>query len=158
MEYSNDIFNLIYRLRGALSREQYGLLHDGLYSLAKSNTKRLIQQYLQAVTSALNFICDYDEDSEVISISFISMNLSIDLFSIEFFSASFYSLKIPTDAKLAFFNETRHCYGRTALLLSGGAGLGYYHVGIVKELNERGLLPRVINGASAGSLITAAIG
>lgn len=31
-------------------------------------------------------------------------------------------------------------------------------MGIVKELNERGLLPRIINGASAGSLITAAIG
>lgn len=29
---------------------------------------------------------------------------------------------IPTDTKLAFFNEMRHAYGRTALLLSGGAG------------------------------------
>ena len=27
--------------------------------------------------------------------------------------------EIPTDAKLAFFNETRHAYGRSALLLSG---------------------------------------
>jgi len=26
---------------------------------------------------------------------------------------------IPTDARLAFFNETRHSYGRSALLLSG---------------------------------------
>lgn len=36
---------------------------------------------------------------------------------------------IPTDVKLAFFNETRHAYGRTALLLSGGAALGFYHAG-----------------------------
>ena len=40
--------------------------------------------------------------------------------------------EIPTDAKLAFFNETRHAYGRSALLLSGGAYLGYYHMGVVK--------------------------
>lgn len=39
---------------------------------------------------------------------------------------------IPTEARLAFFNETRHSYGRTALMLSGGAALGFYHVGVVK--------------------------
>lgn len=67
------------------------------------------------------------------------------------------SLQIPTDAKLAFFNETRHSYGRSALLLSGGAALGFYHVGVVLELLDQGLLPRVISGASAGSLIAAVI-
>ena len=38
--------------------------------------------------------------------------------------------EIPTDAKLAFFNETRHAYGRTALLLSGDVTAletRYYH-------------------------------
>jgi len=34
--------------------------------------------------------------------------------------------------KLAFFNEMRHSYGRSALMLSGGAVLGLYHVGVVK--------------------------
>ena len=29
---------------------------------------------------------------------------------------------------MAFFNETRHAYGRTALLLSGGAFLGMLHI------------------------------
>jgi hypothetical protein len=66
MEYSHDIFGLMFRLRGALSREQYGLLHEGLYSRAYSGTKRLIQLYNQTVTSALNHICDNDEnDTEV---------------------------------------------------------------------------------------------
>ena len=58
---------------------------------------------------------------------------------------------IPTDARLAFFNETRHSYGRTALLLSGGAALGFYHVGVVKALMENRLMPRVLGGSSAGS-------
>ena len=66
--------------------------------------------------------------------------------------------EIPTDAKLAFFNETRHAYGRTALLLSGGAYLGFYHIGVVKALFLEGLLPRVISGASAGSLVAAMVG
>ena len=47
--------------------------------------------------------------------------------------------QIPTDVKLAFFNETRHAYGRTALLLSGGAALGFYHVGLITALYVRRL-------------------
>lgn len=65
---------------------------------------------------------------------------------------------IPTEFRLAFFNETRHSYGRTALLLSGGATLGFFHVGVVKALMENGLLPRVLSGASAGSIVCAMIG
>ena len=60
--------------------------------------------------------------------------------------------------KLAFFNETRHAYGRTALLLSGGAALGYYHSGLAEELLSNGLLPRVASGASAGSLLVTMLG
>ena len=60
--------------------------------------------------------------------------------------------------RLAFFNETRHSFGRSALCLSGGATLGIYHVGVVKALLEAQLLPRVISGASAGSIIAAILG
>lgn len=65
---------------------------------------------------------------------------------------------IPTDARLAFFNETRHSYGRTALLLSGGAALGFYHVGVVKTLIKNRLMPRVLGGSSAGSIVCAMVG
>jgi TAG lipase/steryl ester hydrolase/phospholipase A2/LPA acyltransferase len=43
-------------------------------------------------------------------------------------------------------------------MLSGGAALGFYHTGVVKSLMENGLLPRVISGASAGSIMCAMIG
>lgn len=56
-----------------------------------------------------------------------------------------------------FFFEARHCFGRTALLLSGGAGLGVYHLGVVKALFEQNLLPKVIAGSSVGSLIASII-
>lgn len=49
-------------------------------------------------------------------------------------------------------------YGRTALCLSGGASFGYYHIGVVKALFDRRLIPSVITGTSAGGLIAALIG
>jgi len=38
--------------------------------------------------------------------------------------------------KLEFFAETRHAYGRTALMLSGGANFGKFHFGLLKALYE----------------------
>ena len=55
--------------------------------------------------------------------------------------------------RLAFINETRHAFGRTALLLSGGAAFGVKHVGVVAALNREGLLPRIVCGTSAGSIV-----
>jgi len=59
--------------------------------------------------------------------------------------------------KLEFFAETRHSYGRTALLLSGGATFGKFHFGLIKALYEQDLFPRIICGSSVGSLVFAVI-
>ncbi|EEC43916.1 predicted protein, partial [Phaeodactylum tricornutum CCAP 1055/1] len=126
-----DIFELMFVLRASIGRNKFGLLHEGLFSKALAGTKVLVETYHNVVCAALDFCCDApvspDEDP------------------------------IPTDARLAFFNETRHAYGRTALLLSGGAALGFYHTGVVKTLMENRLMPRVIGGSSAGSLVCAMI-
>ena len=65
--------------------------------------------------------------------------------------------KFDLKSKLTFFTESRYAYGRTALILSGGGGLGMYHLGVVKALYEQNLLPKIIAGTSAGSLIAAFI-
>lgn len=57
--------------------------------------------------------------------------------------------------KMDFFKELRHSLGNTALLLSGGGSLGVYHIGVLKALFENGLLPRIIAGSSAGSIMAA---
>ena len=57
--------------------------------------------------------------------------------------------------KLEFFAETRHAYGRTALMLSGGANFGKFHVGLLKALHEQDLMPRIICGSSIGSVVAA---
>ena len=64
---------------------------------------------------------------------------------------------IPQGKKLEFFGEMRHAVGRSALLLSGGAIMGMYHIGVVQALIEADCLPRVIAGSSAGSIIASVI-
>ncbi|GJY04142.1 triacylglycerol lipase SDP1 [Tanacetum coccineum] len=59
--------------------------------------------------------------------------------------------------RLAFMHETRHAFGRTALLLSGGASLGAFYVGVVKLLVEHKLMPRIIAGSSVGSIMCAVV-
>jgi len=59
------------------------------------------------------------------------------------------------EAKLSFFADGRYAYGKTALMLSGGGGLGIYHLGVTKTLYEQNLLPRIICGTSAGSFVAA---
>jgi len=127
-----DIFELMFVLRGGIGRNKFGLLHEGLFSKAMAGTKVLVETYHNVVCASLDFVCDAP--------------------------VAVGEAPIPTDARLAFFNETRHSYGRSALLLSGGAALGFYHVGVVKTLMENQLMPRVLGGSSAGSIVCAMIG
>ena len=127
-----DIFELMFVLRGSIGRNKFGLLHEGLFSKAMAGSKVLVETYHNVVCAALDFVCD------------AAVAPGDD--------------PIPTDARLAFFNETRHGYGRTALLLSGGAALGFYHIGVVRALMTNRLLPRVLGGASAGSIVCAMLG
>ena len=59
--------------------------------------------------------------------------------------------------RLEFLKDIRHSYGRTALLLSGGGSLGMAHIGVLKSLIENDLLPKIVAGASAGSIIAAVV-
>ncbi len=98
MIQKGDIFSLIFRMRGGLARDQFGIQHPALFARALSGTKVVIEHYHDTVAQALNLICDSDTSRT------LNEDGSVD------------EEEIPTDAKLAFFNETRHSYGRTALL------------------------------------------
>ncbi len=120
----------------ALSSIIHEGLHGNLGNIAnpalreqcKIGTKTLIETFIDEVVGALNQIFHADEQE-----------------------LDFYE-------KLYFFEETAHAFGRSCLMLSGGAGLGVFHCGVVKSLNEKNLLPGVISGASAGSIIAAMVG
>lgn len=124
----DDPIALKFRLSGHFSRNQFGVQHEEMHSYAMSGTKRVVIEYNDAMQNALEYLCSSDES------------------------------KISLEEKFSFFSELRHAYGRTALLLSGGAYLGYYHMGIFKSLWNNGMLPKVISGASAGSLMAAMVG
>ena len=62
---------------------------------------------------------------------------------------------LPLQTRREFFRRARKWYGRTALLLSGGAAMGYYHIGAIKSMLEAKCLPQILSGASAGSLMCA---
>ena len=49
-------------------------------------------------------------------------------------------------------SDTRYSVG---LALSGGGAKGFAHVGALRALEEAGILPDIISGVSAGSLVGA---
>ncbi|ORZ31495.1 acyl transferase/acyl hydrolase/lysophospholipase [Catenaria anguillulae PL171] len=65
--------------------------------------------------------------------------------------------ELPNATRMEFFLNVRQAFGRTALLLSGGATLALNHIGVVKALWETRLLPRIISGASGGSIIASLV-
>ncbi len=116
------------------------ILHEGIHGNlgniatpklgqhARVGTKKLIETFLEQVCDALTFIYHADER------------------------------EIDFATKIIFFEETAHAYGQSCLMLSGGAGLGFFHAGVVKALHEHDLIPEVVSGASAGSIIAALVG
>ncbi|KAF9391950.1 hypothetical protein CPB97_004819 [Podila verticillata] len=67
------------------------------------------------------------------------------------------STNLNDEEKRSFFKSIYKNYGRTALCLSGGAGFGYYHLGVARALLQAGVLPTVITGTSAGALLAALV-
>nr|GMD39837.1 triacylglycerol lipase SDP1-like [Ipomoea batatas]GME20798.1 triacylglycerol lipase SDP1-like [Ipomoea batatas] len=129
------------KLRELRHRRQEGSLRDIIFCMradlvrnlgnmcnpelhkGRLHVPKLIQEYIDEVSTQLRMVCDSDSE------------------------------ELLLEEKLAFVHETRHAFGRTALLLSGGASLGSFHIGVVKTMVEHRLLPRIIAGSSVGSIM-----
>jgi len=149
-EFASDLYNynLIYdRLRelrqyhqtGEYSRLKRaireGLHHDlgdisnpALYHNSYVGTKHLIEEYINQVCDSINLLCDNPVPG------------------------------LPENEKLGFFKDTLLSYGRPALLLSGVQRWALFHLGVIRTLWERDLLPQVISGSSAGAVMAAMLG
>lgn len=66
--------------------------------------------------------------------------------------------KAEVERRKRILVHIRSRLGNSALLLSGGASLGVLHIGVTKGLLENSLLPMILHGTSAGSIIAAIIG
>ncbi len=124
----HDYHGLLFSLNEGIHGNMGGMGRSALYHRAKFGTKKLIEQYIDEIDDSLRFLAELDDDA------------------------------IDVQEKLDFFYRANVCFGRSALMLSGGGVLGFYHLGVVKTLLDQGLLPRVISGSSAGSLVAGVVG
>lgn len=125
---SGDPHRLLFYLNEGIHGNMGGMGNPALYNRARFGTKDLISDYIRELTEAIRQVGD-TPDSE-----------------------------IPFAEKLEFFRRASHCFGRSALMLSGAGALGPFHLGVVKALVDQDLLPDVISGASAGSMVAAFVG
>lgn len=125
---SGDFARLLYYLNEGLHGNMGGMGAPGLYTTVRLGTKALITDYIDEIVAALTRLADADEH------------------------------EVPFAEKIPLFRRASDCFGRSALMLSGAGSLGPFHLGVVKALAERDLLPRVISGASAGSVVAAMVG
>ena len=99
-----DISRLVFYLHEELHGNLGNMANPALYGRAKTGTKRLITDYLDEVVDILDVLCNLDEAT------------------------------LPRDRKLQFFRQAAHSFGRSALVLSGGATLGLFHLAVIKAL------------------------
>ncbi|KAH0547918.1 hypothetical protein GP486_008341 [Trichoglossum hirsutum] len=125
---SGNVDKMLFLVRTSLTRDLGDMGNIKLYRHSHIGTKDLIERYINSALDTLRALL----------------------------SCSPGDLPPSLDSKriLSRVLSTRQAFGRSALLLSGGATFGMYHVGVIKALWENNLLPRIISGASAGSIVS----
>ena len=128
---SCDVGRMLFLVRTSLSRGLGDMGNLKLYKHSHVGTKDLIERYITSALETLDALLD------------VSAKAKCDGME------SKYILEQVLSARQAF--------GRSALLLSGGGTFGMNHIGVLKTLWEARLLPRIISGASAGSIVCAVL-
>ncbi|MDE2561076.1 MAG: DUF3336 domain-containing protein [Sphingomonadales bacterium] len=122
-----DNRGLLFALNEGIHGNLDGMANDQLWRSARSGTKNLIGEYFSEVAEALDFLA-----SDAVT-------------------------DITHEEKLDFFQRASHCYGCSALMLSGSGSYLYFHVGVAMALREQGVLPTIISGSSGGALVGAVL-
>ncbi|KAI9732712.1 MAG: hypothetical protein M1818_007446 [Claussenomyces sp. TS43310] len=128
---SCDIPKMLYLIRTALSRDLGEMGSIRLYKHSRIGTKDLIERYIDSVLDTIRALASLSDKA------------------------------LPDGLEIKDVLEqvvyARQAFGRSALLLSGGGTFGMNHIGVLKALFEAHLLPRIISGASAGSIVCAVL-
>ncbi|KAI2626300.1 hypothetical protein GGS21DRAFT_540807 [Xylaria nigripes] len=133
----DDLQSLVDLLRSGLIRNLGNITAPKLYNRCFSGTKYLIEEYVAQVAGAV-------QDINAGSTSPLEDRYN-----------QLYTLS--TQQKLDFLHDARQAFGRSTLVLQGGAIFGLCHVGVVKALFLQGLLPRIITGTATGALIASLV-
>ena len=125
----DDYHHVCSRLRAQLDRNIYKILAPKLYRKSLIQTKHAIHEYIEDMKQCIRYIVKWKGQP-----------------------ANQWSEK---DAVLYEVKES--VFGRTTLVLTGGAMVSACHIGVVKVLFQHHLLPRIITGVATGSLIAAMV-
>ncbi|KAI9827482.1 MAG: hypothetical protein M1832_004832 [Thelocarpon impressellum] len=128
-----DVLSLVSLLRSGLVRNLGNISAPRLYNRAYAGTKLLIEDYITQVALAIEHVTAQP-------------------------TAPSHENGFTLQAKLDLLHDTRQAFGRSTLVLRGGAIFGLCHLGVVKALHLRGLLPRILTGTGTGALIAALVG
>lgn len=120
---AKDYKLLLYLIRTKWCRNLGNMGNTDLYRHSHVGTKKLIEEYNAECQASLDYLIN---DPEV---------------------------HLDDRYVLGMLIQTRKNIGRTALVLSGGSTFGVFHIGVLVTLLEQNLLPRIISGSSAGSII-----
>jgi TAG lipase/lysophosphatidylethanolamine acyltransferase len=131
-EEDGDIIDLVSLIRSGLVRNLGNITASRLYNRAYGGTKLLIEDYVTQVARCINIITNCP-------------------------TTPTYDTVLTSQMKLDVLHDTRLAFGRSVLVLQGGAIFGLCHLGVVKALHLRGLLPRIISGTATGALIAALV-
>jgi len=129
----DDILTLVNLLRSGLVRNLGNITAPRLFNRAYAGTKLLIEDYITQVALAIEHVTTLPTTPS-------------------------HESGFTSQAKLDLLHDTRQAFGRSTLVLQGGAIFGLCHLGVVKALHLRGLLPRIITGTATGALIAALVG
>ncbi|MBA2322432.1 MAG: DUF3336 domain-containing protein [Deltaproteobacteria bacterium] len=124
---SEDGLGLAAELSADLYRHLGDLSSPELYGTAMAGTKHLVGEYLDQVEASMRWLASHPIPG------------------------------LPPGEVIRRFEAAWKVFGCSALLLSGGATLGFHHLGVVKALFELGLLPHILSGASTGAMIAAGV-
>ncbi len=119
----HNIKGMLFTLNEGIHGNMGGMGRSGLYGHALSGTKQLVEDYIEEVVHTLEILAE-DNSGE-----------------------------ISYKEKLDFFNRASHCFGRSALMMSGSGSLLYFHVGVIRALAQANLLPTILSGSSGGALV-----
>ncbi|KAH9827100.1 Patatin-like serine hydrolase [Teratosphaeria destructans] len=126
-----DVHTLVHILRSGLVRNLGNITSPTLYNCAWAGTKELIETYVTQVAYAVMFVTGYPTGHDS---------------------------GLTNQQKMDLLHDARLAYGRSCLVLQGGSIFGLCHIGVVKALHLRGLLPRIIAGTGTGALMAALVG
>ncbi len=130
-----------------------------LYNRAFAGTKYLIEEYVAQVAGAIEDIDAWPTAAAAPPPSRDAQPQHVRATNTATATAAVTTAAAPlsTQRKLDFLHDSRQALGRSALVLQGGAIFGLCHLGVIRALFLRGLLPRIIVGTATGALVASLV-